>query len=151
MQYLHAVAAVLAIAAIGVVMHNNGKSKTVEGLTSSADGTVAEQMKKAIKGLDGGSEMMADISGVTKDKADVKSLVSAYKTYLQNTLLMAVAIVASKTGSNLSAVTQPDTDMQQTLKEMAVLKDQLKYVEIAEKTFDGTLPGTGGVVKSGMW
>ena len=144
MQHLHAIAGILAVAAIAVIMHRHfATASTKEGLTSGADGTVSEQLQKTTKGLDGGAELMSGIAHIQKNKSDVQAAVAAYKTFLQNAIAAGVVTLAAKTGEDLNALTDGDSATQKTLTEMAVMKSQLDYVAISESVLGGGLPAVG--------
>lgn len=144
MKYLHAIAGLLAIAAITVVVHKvvAGRS-TLEGLTAGADGTVSEQLQNTTKGLDGGAELMSGIAHLQKNKSDVEAVVAAYKTFLQSSIAAGVVTLATKTGNDLSALTEGDSKTQKTISEMEIMKNQLDYIAITESVLGGNLPAVG--------
>ena len=141
MKYLHAIAGLLAIAAVYVIAVRPAFI-TKEGLENGTQGTVSEQLKAATKGLDGATELMAGMSGMEKDKDDVKLTLTAYKAFLQNSLAAGVITLAEKTSKNMNAVVSPSSDVQSTLNEMAIMKKQLDYVSIAEQLFNDSAPMT---------
>lgn len=144
MQYLHAIAGLLAVAGIAVIVHRNlAKKSTIEGLTAGASGTVAEQLQQTTRGLDGGAELMSSVAHIQKNKTDVQAAVAAYKTFLQNSISAGVITLATKTGDDLSSLTDGDSKTQKALSEMAIMKSQLDYVAITENVLGGGLPAVG--------
>jgi hypothetical protein len=149
MQYLHAIALLLSAVAIVLVLQSAFSKTTIEGLASGESGTIAEQVAKATKGLDGGAELMRNAAHLDKDKEGVTAMIASYKSFLENCMAAAVTKMATATSESLDALTSDASESVKTRTEMAMIKDQLKYVEIAQASLGSSAPVIGK--KMGGW
>ena len=140
MRTLHIVASLLVVAALGMLAYNAASGKVIEGLESGTNGTVADQLQKSTKALDGGAEMFMNMAHIDKNKSDVATQVKSYKTWLQHAITMGVQGAADGSAKSMEYLTSGKSDVTTLLKDMAIFKQQLDYVAIAEQVLGGQMP-----------
>ena len=133
-----------------MLAYNAAAGKVVEGLESGNNGTVADQLQKNTKALDGGAEMFMNMAHLDKNKSDVATQIKSYKTWLQNAITMGVQAAADGSAKSMEYLTSGKSDVTTQLKDMAIFKQQLDYVAIAEQVLGGQMPVLPKS-KSGGW
>jgi len=125
-----------------MLAYNAATGKVIEGLESgdNGGGTASDQLQQATKGLDGGAEMYYNIAQLDKNKSDVDALVKAYKTWLQNGIAAGVVILAKGSSKSLEYLTSGKKEVVTAMADLAIFKQQLDYVAIAEQVMGGRVP-----------
>ena len=151
MKTLHIVASLLVIAALGLLAYNAVTKKVVEGLEAGKNGTIADQIQKNTKALDGGAEMFMNAAHLDKNKSDVATQIKSYKTWLQNAITMGVQGAADGSAKGMDYLTSGKSDVTTLLKDMAIFKQQLDYVAIAEQVLGGRVPIVSSSKSDSIW